>query len=81
MQPETRKCLYDVFKACEAILQFVKDRSFEGCWECPDYERCENLEFLKPFHGDTPLRNLGKIKELGIGAWAAQRGKFYPWQE
>jgi uncharacterized protein with HEPN domain len=29
MQPETRKYLYDVFKACEAILQFVKDKSFE----------------------------------------------------
>ena len=29
MQPEARKYLYDVLKACEAILAFVGNRTFE----------------------------------------------------
>jgi len=33
MQPETKKYLYDVLKACEAILDFTKGRTFE------DYDR------------------------------------------
>ena len=64
-----------------SILACVKSKSFEGCWECSQYEKCEKLDFLKPYHGDTPIRNLGKIKELGIGAWAKHRGKCYPWQK
>jgi hypothetical protein len=63
------------------IVKCVKDKSFEGCWECPEYETCERLRFLKPFHGDTPLRNLGRIKEFGMAAWAKHRGKCYPWQK
>ncbi len=61
------------------IIKCVKDKSFDGCWECSEYERCEKLGFLKPFHGDTPLENLGKIKKFGIKSWAKHRGKFYPW--
>lgn len=62
------------------IAACVKERSFEGCWECPSYRECENLAFLKPFHGDTPLRNLERIRESGVEAWATRRGKFYRWE-
>jgi hypothetical protein len=61
------------------IIKCVREKSLEGCWECAEYETCEKVDFLKPFHGDTPLRNLRKIKELGIEDWAKHRGKFYPW--
>ena len=61
------------------IIECVKGRSFEGCWECSEHEVCEKLDFLKPFHGNTPIYNLGKIKEFGLKAWAKHRGKFYPW--
>ena len=61
------------------IVACVKDKSLDGCWECSKYESCEKLEFLKSFHGDTPLRNLGMIKKFGIHAWARHRGKCYPW--
>jgi hypothetical protein len=64
--------------ACQ-IIKCVKDKSFEGCWECSEYETCGKLDFLKPFHGDTPLHNLAKIKEFGIESWVKSRGKFYPW--
>jgi len=32
-----------------------------------------------PFHGDAPLKNLRKIKDLGIDNWAKNREKCYPW--
>ncbi len=61
------------------IIECVKEKSFEGCWECSQYNTCEKLDFLKPFHGDTPLWNLCRIKEFGISDWAKHRGKFYKW--
>jgi hypothetical protein len=61
------------------IVKCVKEKSLEGCWECAEHETCKKLDFLIPFHGNTPLSNLGKIREFGIGAWAKHRGKFYPW--
>jgi hypothetical protein len=63
---------------CE-IIACVSTKGFEGCWECSDFERCDKFEFLKPFHGDAPLKNLRKIKELGIENWAKTREKCYPW--
>ncbi len=64
--------------SCE-IVNCVKDNSFRGCWECAEFEACKKLHFLKPFHGDTPLRNLRKIKELGVESWTKYREKCYPW--
>ena len=63
------------------IIECVKKKSVEGCWECTDYVTCEKLGFLKPFHGDTPVNNLHKIKKLGIHAWEKHRGKCYPWSK
>jgi hypothetical protein len=63
------------------IIACCKAKGFPGCWECADFENCSQFEFLKPFHGDTPQNNLGKIKKLGIQNWAKERGKFYRWQE
>jgi hypothetical protein len=61
------------------IIECVKGKSLEGCWECSEYKVCEKLNFLESFHGDTPLRNLDMIKKFGIEAWAKHRGKCYPW--
>ena len=61
------------------IIKCVRDNGFKGCWECNDFERCDLLDFLKPFHGDVPLKNLRKIKELGIDNWSKNREKCYPW--
>jgi hypothetical protein len=62
-----------------AIMGCVKTKSINGCWECEEFEQCNKLEFLKPFHGETPKRNLRKIKELGLESWSKQRDKCYPW--
>jgi hypothetical protein len=64
--------------SCQIIL-CVRDKTIEGCWECSEFETCNKLDFLKPFHGDTPLINLRKIKEFGIGSWERYREKCYPW--
>jgi len=64
--------------SCEIVV-CVKEKSFRGCWECATFETCGKLDFLKPFHGDAPVRNLRKIKEMGIESWAGHREKCYPW--
>jgi hypothetical protein len=64
--------------ACK-IIRCVKDKSYQGCWECGEFESCQNLNFLKPFHGDAPIQNLRKIREIGIENWASHREKCYLW--
>jgi len=64
--------------SCE-IVRCIKEKSYEGCWECSEFEFCNKLDFLKPFHGDGPLKNLRRIKELGIESWVTYREKCYPW--
>ncbi|MCX6012001.1 MAG: DUF3795 domain-containing protein [Chloroflexi bacterium] len=48
------------------IRNCCQKSSFEGCWQCPDYETCEKLHFLIPVHQDAHLKNLRKIKKQGI---------------
>jgi hypothetical protein len=64
--------------SCE-IIECVKEMSLHGCWECDDFERCEKLEFLKHFHGESIISNLRKIKKYGMENWARYRDKCYPW--
>lgn len=61
------------------IIKCIKDKAINGCWECAVFETCSSLDFLKEFHGDTPIKNLSKIKELGLDSWASYREKNYPW--
>jgi hypothetical protein len=41
-------------------------KGFAGCWECPDFETCEKLDFLRPVHGDAHLLNLRLLKKKGV---------------
>jgi len=61
------------------IIHCIKGKAYEGCWECGEFESCQNLHFLKPFHGEAPIKNLRKIRKLGIDNWASHREKCYPW--
>ena len=63
------------------IVECCQKKGLEGCWQCKEFEYCRELEFLKPFHGDAPILNLQKIKELGLDKWAEHRYKFYVWQQ
>ncbi len=62
---------------CE-VKKCVENKSVEGCWECEIFEKCDKLDFLKPFCGEAPVKNLGKIKEYGIENWSVHREKQYP---
>jgi len=50
-------------------------RNIQGCWECQEFETCEKLDFLKPFHEDAHLKNLRKLKKQGINQFL--EGKKY----
>lgn len=63
---------------CE-IKKCVQSKNLEGCWACNAFERCERFELLKRFHGDTPQKNLRKIKKYGLDKWAKHRGKHFLW--
>jgi len=65
--------------SCE-ILVCCQSQGYQGCWECSNFEECEKFEFLNKYHGDTPVQNLRKIRELGVGRWVKYRQKFFVWQ-
>ena len=64
--------------SCE-IARCIETTSFEGCWECNEFEKCNKFDFLKSFHGEAPVNNLRKIKKHGLDNWAKYREKCYPW--
>jgi hypothetical protein len=46
-------------------------KGIEGCWECAEFETCENLDFLKAGHGEAHLKNLRTLKKKGVAAYLA----------
>ena len=63
---------------CE-IIKCAEKKSIEGCWECDKFEKCEKLDFLKPFHANGAINNLKLIKKHGLDNWSKYRDKCYPW--
>ena len=61
------------------IIDCCRTKGLKGCWECNEFENCKELDFLEPFHGDLPKKNLRKIKELGLENWLEHREKFFKW--
>lgn len=43
----------------------AKKKELDGCWECPDFETCEKLEFLSVNHGVAHLKNLRILRKKG----------------
>jgi hypothetical protein len=63
------------------IRSCCQQKGFQGCWECDGMEECKEFEFLEPFHGKNPKKNLEKIRRLGLKEAVRLREKCYPWQE
>lgn len=61
------------------IIECCRIKGYQGCWECSNFEKCEEFEFLKPFHGDLPLKNLKKIKKFGLDKWTDHRERYFVW--
>jgi len=51
------------------IRKCCRDRGFYACYECGDFETCEKLKSLEELHGDSCVKNLKVIKEMGLEAW------------
>lgn len=61
------------------IIECCQARGYEGCWECDEFENCQEFKFLEPFHGDSPLKNIRKIRESGLEEWVEHRESFFSW--
>ena len=57
------------------IRKCCQKKEITGCWQCDEFETCEKLDFLKPIHGDAHLKNLRKIRRMGIDSFL--EGKRY----
>ncbi len=51
------------------IAQCAVKNGLQGCWECGEFSSCTKLDFLVPVHGDAHLKNLRKIKKVGVEEW------------
>lgn len=64
---------------CKA-LKCIKSKGYDGCWQCSEFEQCDNLKFLKISYGRTIEENLKIIKERGVEAVESRGNKYYEWQ-
>lgn len=69
-----------ITKECEAV-KCVKQKAYNGCWECPDHENCNKLMFQKRSYGETIEGNFKIIKEKGIESVQSRGNKYYKWQK
>jgi len=54
------------------IRKCCRGRGFYACYECDGFEICEKLKSLEGLHGDSCVKNLKAIKEMGLEAWMTQ---------
>ena len=52
------------------------EKGLDGCWACPDFERCAQIADMQQLHPDI-LHNLRTIRRVGIDRWVGQRGRHY----
>jgi hypothetical protein len=56
------------------IRECCQKKGLAGCWECPGFETCNELDFmLRPAHGEGHIKNLKIIKTKGAEEFV--RGK------
>jgi hypothetical protein len=59
------------------VAQCAIKKGYKGCWECADFATCAEMDFLVPVHGDAHVKNLRKIKKVGVEEWAAGSPLWY----
>jgi hypothetical protein len=55
-----------------AIWKCCVDKGFYGCHECEEFETCEKLKTLEGLHGDSCIKNLRGIRQMGLEKWIAE---------
>lgn len=62
------------------VRECCRNKGFYACYECTDFETCENLKSLhKGLHYDSCLKNLQAIKEMGLESWIIKGKRFMYW--
>lgn len=59
------------------IRKCAQKKGVDGCWECPEFETCKELQFLEPVHGDAHKKNLRRIKQQGKAAFINGKHDWY----
>jgi hypothetical protein len=57
------------------IRDCCRVKNIDGCWQCDEFETCNKLDFLKPYHEDAYLKNLRILQKSGVDNFI--RGKRY----
>lgn len=60
IEPTKVKC--EISKCC-------LEQGFFSCHECSTFEDCDKLRKLEGLHGDSCIKNLKAIKQMGVEAW------------
>jgi len=62
------------------VLTCCREKGFDGCWQCDEFEKCQRFESFRAIHGDSPRQNLRTIRKFGLDKWVEHRHKCYIWQ-
>jgi hypothetical protein len=62
------------------VLACCREKGFDGCWQCDEFEKCEKFESFRALYGDSPRQNLRTIRNFGLEKWVGHRHKCYTWQ-
>ena len=54
------------------ISKCCREKGFFACYECDVFEECDELKTLSGLHGDSHIKNLRAIREMGIDKWISE---------
>ena len=63
------------------ILRCCLEKKYQGCWQCDQLTNCNNFDFLKPFHGETPKNNCIDLRNNGFENFTTRKQAFYIWDK
>lgn len=53
---------------CE-IKKCCRDKGYFACYECDDFKTCDKFDELRKSHGNSCVKNLLAIREMGLDEW------------
>lgn len=58
----------------------VKLKGYDGCWQCDNFESCDELSFVKKNYGYVIDENLRTAKDFGVDEVKSHGDRYYVWQ-
>jgi hypothetical protein len=55
------------------IRKCAKQKGFAGCWRCDELKTCKKLKILEQGGDKTYIKNLRKIRELGVEGFVQEK--------